>query len=318
MHFPPVNPTASRRYKLGRKKPSSESTPENTPKTTKEWIQVIVALIAAIATIAAALIAIIPVLMGDPPATLTTPTVSIPSTSTQAQNTLTGKMPPTNSDQFSVTQFYKPTQHMGDRGDINISGVGNSNNPILFTYSAYGNGPHEWDYKYVSKEINPNPARFAGIMFIDSAGPGGTDPNNGFDLSAYKTIKWEARSIQDSVDVKFVIGGVTWVWDEQTKERVSAPYPDSIKSSILMCEPTLTAEWQSFEYDISGFTPDMLQHVVGVFGWTIDWGDNNIISITNPDASIVPENPRNLVIEIRNIYYDKAAIANSARKNCGS
>lgn len=299
---------------MGRKR----STAEHAPKTTKEWVQIIVALIAAVATVIAAIIAAIPVFIKDIPETATqTPDLS-EANSARIQNDLVGKMPPENADLFLVNRFYKPTQHMGDRGDIDISGIGDTANPIIFTYSTNGNGPHEWDYKYINKEINPNPARFAGIMFIDSAGPGGTDPNNGFDLSAYKTIRWEARSVQGLVDVKFVIGGVTWTWDEQTKERVVAPYPDSVRSSVLLCEPTLTQEWQSFEYDISGFPPDSFQHVVGVFGWTIDWGDNNITSITNPDSSIVPENPKTLVIEIRNIYYDKAIVEHPATSDCGS
>jgi len=230
----------------------------------------------------------------------TTPTSITTPTKTPSQCKLPG-----TSNVFIVDQYYKPKQYMGDTGDIRKV-AGGTPNPIQFEYITNGEGPHEWEYKYINMESNLNPAQFVGIMFIDSAGPGGTDPNNGYDLRGYKLIKWEARSIQGSVNVEFVIGGVTWNWDEQTKKMISAPYPDSIKSPISLLKPMLTPQWQEFEFVFRNeVEEEFLKCVVGVFGWVITWGDNGVKSIRNTDGIIIPENPKIFGIEIRNIRYEK-------------
>lgn len=222
------------------------------------------------------------------------------------QCTLQGK--PTNAvKSFMVDQSYRPTQYMGDISDIETVGAGSTTNSVIFKYTTNGEGPHEFEWKYVDGKLNANPAQFAGIMFIDSVGAGGTDTNNGYDLRGYKFIKWEARSIQSNVKVKFVIGGVTWVWDHETGEKIPAPCPDSLKSAVNIqgAGVTLNKSWQEFQFDLTSLNPESLQHVVGAFGWVITWGDNGVNLITSADNIVIPENPKTFEIEIRNIRYEK-------------
>ena len=279
---------------------------QKNPKSLR--IQIIVALIGAAATIIAAVIFLISNFIDKPSKTPTPSSVIFTELSAASSPTSTKECKsPGASNSFNVEQYYKPKQYMGDTGDIKKV-AGGTPNPIQFEYTTNGDGPHQWENKYINMESNLNPAQFAGIMFIDSAGPGGTDPSNGYDLRGYRSIKWEARSAEDDIDVEveFVIGGVVWNWDEQTKRIIPAPYPDSIKSTISMGKHTLTPEWKVFEFVIQNkLEENSFQCVVGAFGWVITWGDNEVNWVLNDDGVSVAENPKTFEIEIRNIRYEK-------------
>jgi hypothetical protein len=202
----------------------------------------------------------------------------------------TGK--PTNSSApFYVEDHYDPRGFMGDIGDITKEEWPNDR-LVRFTYESQGRGPHEWDLKYLGGELNPNPSKFAGIMFLD--GDWGKDSGAGFDLRGRPVIKWEARSLNGPVFVAFVAGGVTWVWDDVAKKRVDPPYPDSMPS-IKLGEPQLTREWQAFNPQLS-LSDDDLRAVVGAFGWIIKW-DSNGVQV---------KQPKTFIIEVRNISYERA------------
>jgi hypothetical protein len=187
---------------------------------------------------------------------------------------------------------------MGDIGDIKDPAKGPEG--VRFTYKVGGQGPHEWDWKYTNGELNPDPAKFAGVMYLCC----GWGEKPGFDLRAFRrTIAWEARSLSGKVNVEFVIGGVDWVWDEDEKVKVDPPCPDSLRRKPLGTY-TLTEVWQSFEVDLADIPEGEFLNVIGGFAWAITWGSNGIEM--NPTA-IPPEprEPKTFVIEIRNIRYEK-------------
>jgi hypothetical protein len=92
---------------------------------------------------------------------------------------------------------------MGDIGDITPEKVPGER-LIRFRYEAQGRGPHEWDHKYVDGELNPSPAKFAGVMFLDGDW---ARTASGFDLRGKRVVRWEARSLEGDVYVKFLAGG---------------------------------------------------------------------------------------------------------------
>lgn len=219
-----------------------------------------------------------------------TPTPSAPSP-TPTPTSPPGK--PTNgSISFYVSDHYDPRGLMGDIGDIAIEEQP-GDRLVRFTYTANGQGPHEWEYKYRDDgSFNPAPCKFAGIMFLD--GDWGKDSGEGFDLRGRPVIKWEARSLSGPVWVQFGAGGVIWVWDKVAKKRVDPPNPDSMPS-IKLGEPLLTAEWQAFNPRLS-LSDAALKRVIGAFWWIIKW-DSNGVQV---------KQPKTFSIEVRNISYERA------------
>jgi len=128
--------------------------------------------------------------------------------------------PPGDSESFSVYPSYDPSGYVGD-----ISGITVETYPevIRFIYETREQKePCEWEWKYVNGQPNLDPCQFAGVMYLNPPNNWGEDPNGGFDLrSVRRIIEWEARSVEGEVNVEFVIGGVTWIWDNETKSEKS-------------------------------------------------------------------------------------------------
>jgi hypothetical protein len=210
-----------------------------------------------------------------------------------------GKLPG-NPTSFSVDANYDPSGEMGDIGDIKMSKDAGA---VRFTYETLGKGPHKWDWTYVEHQLNPQPAQFAGVAYLDPPNNWGTAPRGGFDLRGYRIIRWEARSLSDEVKVEFVIGGINWIWDALKKERVEPPYPDSLRYQRLGIK-TLTPQWQSFEFILASanIPEEEFACVVGAFSWVISWGSNGVkLNATETG----PENPKTFVLEVRNIRYER-------------
>jgi len=201
------------------------------------------------------------------------------------------------SASFAVYPNYNPSGYVGDIGDIK-SVAKEPGGLVRFTYEAKGRGPHEWEYKYLDDgSLNPAPCKFAGVLYLDPPNNFGTDPRGGFDLRGRHMLTWKARSLNGSVYVEFVIGGVTWMWDEKTHTRVEVPYPESLPRTSLGIIK-LTETWQTFHYDLSALSQDELRDVVAGFGWVITW-DSNGVQFTGSGQ------PTTFTIEIQDIAYER-------------
>ncbi|MGH9823400.1 MAG: hypothetical protein ACREDR_09125, partial [Blastocatellia bacterium] len=196
----------------------------------------------------------------------------------------------------AIESRYDPSGVMGDVGDISIErDVG----AIRFKYETQGRGPHEWDWKYRDSMVNPEPAQFAGVMYLDPPNNWGDQP--GLDLRGYKTVKWDARSLDGEVKTEFVIGGVVWKWNNEEKIKTAVFCPDSMPRISLGLK-NLGDVWQSFEYEISDQPDDDFTSVIGGFGWVITWSSNGV---QLNEARSGPVQPRTFKIEIRNIRYER-------------
>jgi hypothetical protein len=294
------------------------------PKASKDKktrsVTIIAAKIGAIAVLVAAIIAIIPkvlewinnkpvrvILSTDMPAasiglaetitilpnmtpspTLTTPALMITEhPALDPTQTLRVCKPIDPSQPFSVINNYGPTGLTGDIGDIIIIQAGEA---VQFKYITNGLPDHEWDYKYINKVKNDQPAKFGGVIFQNPPNNSGTDPTGGFDLRQVKnTITWEARSLQGDQYVQFFIGGVNWIWNEEQKIKETPPYPDTLPR-LSLGNYLLTSSWQTFSANLAYYPDDYFGCVLGGFGWIITWGSTH---------------PETYVIEVRNIYYQK-------------
>jgi hypothetical protein len=188
--------------------------------------------------------------------------------------------------------LYSPSGLMGDTGDITWAEEPGSHS-VRMTYEAKGRGPHEWDYKYLARKLNPKECGFAGIMLLD--GDWGRTAGAGYDLRGSTTISWEARSLSGNVFVQFLLGSESWVWDEKAGIQVNAPYPGSLLSRQLE-EPQLTGQWQRFTYRLDkNVSAAELQAVIAPFGWIIKL-DSNKDDHGHPRTSFT--------IEVRNISYE--------------
>ncbi len=206
---------------------------------------------------------------------------------------------PIYGSSFSVYPSYDPSGYMGDTHDIIVQ---RASDTVCFVYETKGQSPHEWEYKYINGELNSNPCKFAGVMYLNPPNNWGEDPNGGFDLrDARGVIRWEAQSLTGKVNVEFVIGGVTWKWNERTKEKEAVQYSDSMRRESLGIK-TLTNYWQPFEVTLSHIPEEEFKRVVGGFGWVINWDSNNVLL---NEAGTGPEEPKTFIIEIRNIHWDK-------------
>ncbi len=196
-----------------------------------------------------------------------------------------------NVTKFSVDENYFPTGKMGDTGDLSMS---RQEGFIQFTYTAEGHGPHEWDYQFVDGKENPDPAQFAGYMYLEPQNNWGTDPEGGYDLQeCHHTLRWEARSADGEVSVEFVIGGDKRRSDSPKPDEKTFPYPNSINKNLGAKH--LTTQWQEFPVDLSSIPNERFKRIVGGFGWVITWDANGVKA----------KQPKKFTIEIRNIRYEK-------------
>lgn len=205
---------------------------------------------------------------------------------------------PSNTGTFPIEGKYEPSGIMGDIDDVRIM---KSVDFTRFRYTTTGKGRHEWDYKYDRNELSNRPAQFGGVMYL-------SPPNNfgnvcgGFDLSSVRrVIKWEARSSVGEAKVEFIIGGVTWAWDEDSKKKSTPPFPDSMPRTTLGIKK-LTQQWQTFEFNLSDLPESYFTRVVNGFTWVISWGSNDV---NLNDDGTVPEKQKTFEIEIRNIRYER-------------
>ena len=199
---------------------------------------------------------------------------------------------------FDVDASYHTSGKMGDTRDITISEL-----DILtrFTYQTEGQGPHQWDWTYINRELNPEPAQFAGVMYLDPPNNWGELEEGGYDLRGFRQITWEARSVEGDVYTQFVIGGIVWQWDDINRDKVNSPYPDSMPRTSLGTK-RLDNGWQSFSFDLSQLPEETLACMIGGFGWVISWGSNGVEINA---ARIGPIQAKTFIIELRNIRYEK-------------
>ena len=220
-----------------------------------------------------------------------------PTTTDSAEVSQTAGKPAGEAKDFQVYPNYDPSGYMGDIGDLKTVKGPDS---VQFIYEVCGRGAHEWEYKYIEGELNPNPAKFAGVMYLDPPGNFGTSPSGGYDLRGYHKLHWEARSLEGEATVEFVIGGIDWVWNSE-HQRESAPYPCSMPRDSLGVY-TLTTAWQEFDESLVEHDEDDFERVVGGFGWVAGW-DSNGITVEKPGSCA--EQPAKIQIEIRNLRYER-------------
>lgn len=209
---------------------------------------------------------------------------------------------PNHGDYFPVMANYHPSGLMGDIGDLRPTA--RMEDADQFTYEPLGRSPHEWDYKYVNGMLNEKPAQFAGVMYLHPRGNFGTDPEGGLDLrDVADVLRWEARSVNGEVYVEFVIGGITWIWDEAVKEKKAAPHPGSLPHTSLGTKK-LTSAWQACTVDLHerGRVADDFRRTVGGFGWVITWAANGM---ELAEDGLSPKEKKVFTIEIRNIRYER-------------
>jgi hypothetical protein len=209
-----------------------------------------------------------------------------------------------NVTSFSVDDNYSPSGKMGDIGDVSVD---EQPGLVRFVYEAQGRGPHLWEWTYDSEgNANLEPAQSAGVMYLDTRGNWGTDPDGGFDLrGCHGVIKWEARSADGPVRVKFLLGG-----DKRnlpTKDRAKFPYPNTIDQALRTED--LSDQWREFTFNLSKVPEERFKRVVGGFGWEIAWSSNGIKLNSKRTAA---ENPKTFTIEIRNVRYEKEEMKKQA------
>jgi hypothetical protein len=202
---------------------------------------------------------------------------------------------------FSVENKYVPSGIMGNTGDVTI-GAGESGGH-QFIYETKWRGPHEWDQKYVADKPNPELPQWAGVMYLSPPNAWGTDSRGGYDLRGFRRIVWKARSLEGTVNVEFIIGGVTWMWDDKRRKKVDSPYPDTMPN-ISLGTKKLTPQWQSFDDGgkLSELSEDNFKRVVGGFGWIITWGSNGI---ELNDERTGPKEIKKFKIEISDVHYER-------------
>lgn len=205
---------------------------------------------------------------------------------------------------FPVADNYSPTGKMGDIGDVSVD---EQSGFVRFVYEAQGVGPHLWEWTYDSEgKLNPEPAQSAGVMYLDPRGNWGTDPEGGYDLRVcHGIIKWEARSTDGPVRVKFLLGG-----DKRnlpTKDRAKFPYPNTVDQALGVED--LNDQWREFKFDLSKLPQERFKRVVGGFGWEIAWSSNGIKLNSKRTGA---EKAKTFTIEIRNVRYEKEEMKKQA------
>ena len=181
---------------------------------------------------------------------------------------------------------------IGDIGDVRIED--GSNGADRFAYTPAGEGPHEWEWKFVEGRPNNVPTKFGGVIYYRSKLPAapGASPEDGVDIQCCrKKIVWEAHSIGGAVKAEFVCGGIDWRWTPEGTQS-ALPYGDTLTKQGLGTY-TLTDAWQTLEYPLSetGHKKDDFRRVIGGFGWVIVWPSKD------------PQPTKTVTIELRNIRY---------------
>ena len=192
---------------------------------------------------------------------------------------------------FLVFQAFTDLMEFGDIGDVEISKIAEG---YRFSYTPAGQGSHESEFKYRNGVESRQPAKFGGVICVNDVAPSspGTDAHDGQDLRRYSgKIAVEARSVNGPATVTFVVGGITWAWNEETRAKVSLPHPDTMPKRELGTEE-LTDSWREFEFDLGalGLQPEDFKRVIGGFGWVMTW----------PSP---PQPGRTFTIEIRKARY---------------
>jgi hypothetical protein len=210
----------------------------------------------------------------------------------RAQVADTGRPVQSSINSFTVDSNYTATGKMGDVDDVEISA--GDEGGTQFIYTPTGKGQHEWSWKYKDNKLNPDPAKFVGVVYLNPPDDFGMSPTCGWDLRGFHRISWEARSLGGDLKVDFIVGGVNWMWHEEkgTWVKVTPPYPDSMPRVAWM--KPVTKDWQHFDVTIEQPT-ESFKRVVGGFAWTISWGANHV----------KPGDGRKLTLEIRNVRYEK-------------
>ena len=179
---------------------------------------------------------------------------------------------------------------MGDIGDVRQQ-AGNDGSD-RFIYTPHGRGPHEWDYKYVAGGLNSEPARFAGVMYVNcvvGSRPGTTN-QDGMDMRPWRRkIEWEARVVSGAATIKVVIGGITWAWKNDTHEPYTLPFGDTLRSRDLGSYE-LKPNWQRFEFDLAGASlkDEELRRVIGGFGWVMPAPPNGMAAFVYALGALRP------------------------------
>ena len=158
------------------------------------------------------------------------------------------------NDGASPYNHFSPSGYMGDTGDIQIDGASTKNpqsgdTSIQVTYTPKGQGPYACAYK--------PPCKWAGVYWQQPANNWGKEQiwaGTGFDLSAYRTLKFWARS-ESTCTLEFKVGGITGDYGD------SLVYPRGITER-------LTTEWQEYEIPLEGAD---LSYIIGGFVWSTSW-----------------------------------------------
>jgi hypothetical protein len=216
------------------------------------------------------------------------------STPDSSQNPCNAKRV-TNGTSFSVDSNAMPFGKIGDVDDVTI---GKEPELVRFKYTTSGKGSHEWDYKYEAAVLNPNPAQFAGVMYLDPDSDFGTRCA-GYDLTGMRVVTWKARSVGQGAVVEFRIGGLKWIWDSQRRVKVDPPYPDSLPSMSLGVRK-LDNKWRAFRLKLPNYPDAYFSRVINVFSWVLTWRSNHVALDKDRTA---PARPRTFKIEIKDISY---------------
>jgi exo-beta-1,3-glucanase (GH17 family) len=157
-----------------------------------------------------------------------------------------------------LVNHFKPSGFMGDTGDLSIDQnwtinphSGKSN--IHVKYTARNQGPHKCEYL--------PPCNWAGVYWQEPADNWGNDEQfkeKGFDLSAYKYLRFYARADQP-IEIEFKVGGLGR--DKCCGD--SLKYPKAVKAD-------LTPTWTEFHIDLQKAD---LHHIIGGFTFSISKDD---------------------------------------------
>jgi exo-beta-1,3-glucanase (GH17 family) len=208
-------------------------------------------------------------------------------------------LPPDARTSLSIDALYIASGALGDIGDLKVgAGEGKA---VQFTYTPLGHGPHEWDNKFVEDQVNTEPARQVGMMWLSPPTYWGTHRDGGHDLRALKpkAITFEARSLNGPVWVQFVAGGVRWRWRRDVARhwvKTETFYPDTLPPLQLGTQK-LANGWQRYFCRLPALRPEELRRVVGAFGVVISWADNGF----GPRSTSEERSRAKFVFEVRNI-----------------
>jgi len=156
---------------------------------------------------------------------------------------------------------FDPTGPMGDIGDLSIKATTStrftyqgSKTALKIDYTPMGRGPNACKYP---------PCKWTGMRWQYPPENFG-EKRDGYDLRGFRWFRFAARS-DSPITVKFLVGGIPGTCG------------DSITSTIEQVE-NLTPDWQEYSIDLASVD---LHHVIGGFGFTVNWPDNNIERVSN-------------------------------------